>query len=191
MLIRRENPGDIDVIRAVTAAAFTLPDQDGPPMEAALVDELRADPGWLPALSLVAVDGDDVIGADVIGHVVATRGHVGETPVLGLGPLSVRPDRQRGGVGSALVHTLLGACDALGEPIVALLGSPDYYRRFGFVLSKDVGITPPVAEWAPHFQVRTLAAYDPALRGRFTYAEPFGAPEPGVGPTGEDRGHGT
>ena len=43
------------------------------------------------------------------------------------GPLSVRPDRQRRGVGSALMHAVLGAADALGEPLVALLGSTAYY----------------------------------------------------------------
>ena len=161
VLIRRELPADAAAIHALTEAAF------GRPTEATLVDELRADPGWLPALSLVAVDGD------VVGHVVATRGRVGDAPALGIGPLSVRPDHQRRGVGSALMHAILGAADALDEPLVVLLGSPDYYRRFGFLRSTDVGVTPPVAEWGPHFQARPLTAYDPALRGVFTYAAPF------------------
>ena len=65
-------------------------------------------------------------GGDVIGHVLCTRGSVGAAPVLALGPLSVRPDWQRRGVGSALVHAVLGAGDALGEPLVALLGSTAY-----------------------------------------------------------------
>lgn len=167
MLIRREVPGDVDVIRAVTTAAFAQPGQDV--AEAALVDRLRADPGWLPPLSLVALDPAGV----VIGHVLATRGHVGSTPVLGLGPLSVHPDHQRRGVGLALMHAALGAADALDEPLVALLGSPAYYQRFGFRLSTDFDITPPVADWQPHFQVRPLAAYDPAISGTFTYAKPF------------------
>ena len=34
-------------------------------------------------------------------------------------------------------------------------------------------IAPPVAEWLPHFQVRTLAAYEPWMRGTFRYAAPF------------------
>jgi putative acetyltransferase len=163
VLIRRELARDVDAIRAVTAAAFR---RDA---EARLVDELRADPGWLPALSLVAVDTSDV----VIGHVACTRAHVDSAPVLGLGPLSVHPDHHNRGVGSALVHAVLAAADALAEPLVALLGDPRYYRRFGFVLSETVGIRPPVAEWRPHFQVRTLDAYTPALRGVFAYAEPF------------------
>jgi len=105
--------------------------------------------------------------------VLGTRGHVGQDPVLALGPLAVRPDRQRHGVGSALMHAVLGAADALGEPLAALLGDPGYYCRFGFELSTACQITPPRPEWQPHFQVRVLSGYQPRLRGMFTYPEPF------------------
>lgn len=71
------------------------------------------------------------------------------------------------------MHAVLGVADALGEPLVALLGSPDYYSRFGFRLSSEFGIVPPRPQWQPHFQVRTLSAYKPSLRGTFAYAEPF------------------
>jgi putative acetyltransferase len=169
VLIQRETPEHVDAIRAVTAAAFAHPDRSNPAVEARLVDELRACEGWLPALSVVALDG----GGEVIGHVVCTRAWVGPEPALGLGPLSVHPQHQRRGVGSALVHAVLGAADALDEPVVVLLGSPTYYTRFGFVLAEEIGITPPDPAWRPHFQARTLAAFTPAVRGRFAYAEPF------------------
>jgi putative acetyltransferase len=169
VLIRRESPADVEVIAAVTAAAFGHPGDSEPPVEAPLVAWLRDSPAWLPELSLVAADAD---GA-VVGHVVCTRATIGRAPVLGLGPLSVRPDRQRQGVGSALMHAVLGAADALGEPLVVLLGSTEYYPRFGFRLASECGVTPKHPEWAPHFQVRTLTSYDPGLRGPFEYAEPF------------------
>lgn len=172
VLIRRERPTDIDVIRDVTAAAFTRPGEADGSVEASLVDRLRAGDAWLPELSLVATDG----AGQVVGHVLATRAHVAGTPVLAIGPLSVAPGHQRAGVGTALVHTALGACDALGAPLVVLLGDPRYYERFGFRLAEEYGITPAVAEWRPHFQVRTLGGYDPAdpaLRGAFAYAQPF------------------
>lgn len=171
VLIRRETIADVDTIRAVHAAAFARPEApQAVPAEAGLVDELRADESWLPALSLVALDP----GGQVVGHVVCTRASVAGAPVaLGLGPLGVLPAWQRRGVGSALMHAVLGACDALGEPLVVLLGHPGYYPRFGFQPAAEYGITPPVPGWAPYFQVRPLSAYDPAIRGAFAYPAPF------------------
>jgi putative acetyltransferase len=171
VLIRRETPADVPAVRAVTAAAFAKPGTPRPavPVEVTLLEELRACEGWLPELSFVALGDRD----EVIGHVVCTRGRAGAAPVLGLGPLSVSPGHQGRGAGLALVHTVLGAADALGEPLVALLGSPAYYSRFGFRAATDLGITPPDPAWGAFFQVRTLTAYDPALRGAFAYAEPF------------------
>ncbi|MEM9565691.1 MAG: N-acetyltransferase [Actinomycetota bacterium] len=163
--MRRERPADATAVRAVHAAAFDR--GDGEPVEAGLVDALRLD-GWLPALSLVA-ERDGVL----VGHSVCSRGRVGVTPCVGLGPIGVAPSEQGRGVGSALMWAMIGAADATGEPLIALLGDPGYYRRFGFVASTDVGIEPPDPGWAHVFQVRTLAAWDPAIRGQFRYAAPF------------------
>jgi len=167
MLIRRERSDDVDAIRTVTARAF-----DGRPYsngsEAPLVDALRADRGWIPALSMVAE-----VGGAVVGHVVCTRATISGQPALGLGPLSVDPAWQQRGVGSALVHAMLGGADALGEPVVVLLGDPAYYHRFGFQLAAEYGIDPPVPQWAPNFQARALSTYRPDLRGPFEYAAPF------------------
>ncbi|WP_275415184.1 GNAT family N-acetyltransferase [Planotetraspora silvatica] len=170
MLIRCETAADVAPIHAVHAAAFApTADPGSPVVEADLVDALRACDAWLPALSFVAAGRD----GDVVGHVVCSRAHVDGTPVLGLGPLGVHPSVQRQGVGHALMHAVLGAADALGEPLVVLLGHADYYPRFGFGPAKDYGIVPPVAEWGPHFQVRPLTAYHPSIRGAFVYAGPF------------------
>ncbi|GAA4595726.1 N-acetyltransferase [Planotetraspora phitsanulokensis] len=170
MLIRSETAADAESVRAVHTAAFApMAAPGGQVVEADLVDALRACDAWLPALSFVATGPD----GDVVGHVVCSRAHVDGTPVLGLGPLGVLPRVQRQGVGHALMHAVLGAADALGEPMVVLLGHPDYYPRFGFGLAEEYGIVPPVAEWAPHFQVRPLTGYHPSIRGRFVYAQPF------------------
>ncbi|XVU30487.1 GNAT family N-acetyltransferase [Actinoplanes sp. CA-054009] len=173
-MIRRERPADADAIHAITAAAFRGLEYSAPPVEpggdpgeATLVTWLRDDAAWIPELSLVAIEDDQVVG-----HVLATRAHVEASPVLGLGPLSVVPHRQRAGVGSALVHTVLGAADALGEPLVGLLGNPAYYGRFGFVPAQPAGIIAPDPAWGDSFQVRTLSRYD-GQTGRFRYPAPF------------------
>jgi putative acetyltransferase len=170
VLIRRERVTDIEGIRVVIASAFADPDQPGvAPAEAELVDELRASGCWLPALSLVAVGPTE----NVIGHVLCTRAHLDTVPVLALAPLSVRPDQQRRGVGQALMHAVLGAADALDEPLVALVGDSGYYTRFGFRLAQDLSIIASTPEWTPHFQVRTLTAYTSALSGTFIYPAAF------------------
>jgi putative acetyltransferase len=167
VFVRREAEGDVAAVREVTAGAFAKPER-AVPVEVTLLDALRASDAWLPRLSLVAIED-----GDVVGHVVCTRGHVGDVPVLGLGPLSVRPGRQRRGVGLALMHAVLGAADALGEPLVALLGSPAYYGRYGFRPATDLGIVPPDPGWGAYFQVRTLTWHDPSIIGVFAYAPPF------------------
>jgi putative acetyltransferase len=172
VLVRRETPDDADRIREIHLAAFEPPPGRAAAVEAGLVDDLRADAAaWVPQLSLVA---EDPAGA-VAGHVVCTRGTLGGVPgALGLGPLGVHPAHQRRGAGLALMHAVLGAADALGAPVVALLGDPAYYSRFGFVTATDLGIAPPEPAWGVHFQARTLTAYDPARhRGAFAYAPAF------------------
>ncbi|WIX82102.1 N-acetyltransferase [Amycolatopsis carbonis] len=169
MLIRRAVRADEAPIRAVHTAAFAQPGLTKVP-EAVLVDELRADGDLIPELSLVAERG-----GQVIGHVCSSPGKLSEDPsrAVGLGPLGVLPEFQRSGAGSALVHTTLGAADALGFALVVLLGDPGYYHRFGFVLAERLGITPPVAEWKRHFQARALTAHKPENRGAFRYAPAF------------------
>jgi putative acetyltransferase len=178
MLIRQERPSDAQAIRAVTAAAFEKVEHSAPPVEpdgvpgeATLVGWLRDDPGWVPELSLVAES--EPSGAEVVGHVVATRGRLADRPALGLGPLSVHPAHQGRGIGAALMHAVLGAADAMGEPVVVLLGEPKLYSRFGFVPAGVLGIEAPDPAWGDYFQARTLSAWRPEYAGKFRYATPF------------------
>ena len=190
MIIRRERPCDIEAVHRLHDSVFSR--AAGQPVahtvESEILRRLRADEGaWLPKLSLVLAGGEDGPGPDGIdgpagpdglaGHVVASRGLLdGSVPVLGAGPLAIRTEVQRTGLGTLLVNAAIAAAEALDEPLIVILGDPGYYRRHGFVLAATMGVTPPVPEWAPHFQARPLATYDPALhRGAFTYAPAFDA----------------
>jgi putative acetyltransferase len=161
--VRREGPGDRIAVEAVHRAAF--PD-DGR-YELAVLRGLWDGPWFLPRLSLVADSG-----GDAIGHLIATRAHVGEADALGVGPVGVTPARHGRGVGSALVNALVGAAQALDETVLVLLGDPRFYGRFGFVPAAELGIEAPDPAWGAHFQAMALA--DSAPRGRFRYAPPFG-----------------
>jgi putative acetyltransferase len=168
VIIRRETLDDRPAVDSVISSAFGHPGSSDPPPETALVQALRSDPGWIGSLSLVAV-GD----GRIVGHVVCTRGWVGELAALGLGPISVLPDFQRQGVGQALMHAVIGAADAAGEPLIALLGDQNFYGRFGFVDASRLGVLAPDPTWGEHFQVRTLTDCPPSIGGAFRYAAPF------------------
>ncbi len=132
-----------------------------------MVRALRRDVGWIGSLSLVAE-----CDRRIVGHVVSTRGWVGELAAVGLGPLSVLPDHQGQGVGHALMHAVIGAADATGEPLIALLGDRHFYGRFGFVEASGLGVLAPDPTWGEHFQVRMLTDCPSQIGGSFRYAAP-------------------
>lgn len=172
VLIRRENPSDRHAIFAVHNAAFTTSDGTAA-AEALLVDQLREAADAIAQLSLVVeLDGE------VVGHVLGSRAHIDRVPSLGLGPLGVTAGLHRRGIGSALMHAVLAAADALDAPAVFLLGDPGYYRRFGFQLAQPLGVFPPDPTWTPHFQIRTLHNWTGEIRGTFHYAPAFSTVRP-------------
>lgn len=168
MIVRPENDDDRPTIYAVVEAAF------GQPAEAVLVERLWASPSYRPGLSLVAVDGDEIIG-----HVMVTTAWLEDgdwrQDIASLAPLAVRPDRQRAGVGTALLHAVLAVCDEREEPFVVLQGNPRYYERLGFEPCYPLGVTMDLPDWAPTeaAQLRRLVAYDPTIRGRVVYPDAF------------------
>lgn len=169
MLLRRELPTDDDAVRAVHRLAFQA-STEGVVVEAVLIDQLRADGAVIPELSLVAE-----LAGEVVGHVMCSRGSVGDTPCAGLGPIGVSPGMQGRGIGAALMHAVLGAADAAGEPAIGLLGEPAFYGRFGFVAASSIGVGSPDPEWGDYFQIRTLTAWEPSMAGPFRYAAAFDA----------------
>lgn len=133
MIIRDECPPDAAAIYNVTKAAFaTMPFSDGDEPE--LIDKLR-DAGAL-TLSLVAEEAGEVLG-HIAFSPVSIAGADGHW--YGLGPVSVRPDRQQQGIGGALIRAGLARLEAMGAAGCVLLGHRDYYPRFGF--AHDPGLT--------------------------------------------------
>lgn len=130
--IVEEGPEDISGIRLVNQLAF-----DGN-YEEDIVDRLRQN---CPAiLSLVAKQGDEVIGHILFSPARIVQLEGWTVPGMGLGPLAVHPDHQGKGVGSALCQVGMQRMEAEANPFVIVLGHPDYYPRFGFTKASTHGI---------------------------------------------------
>ena len=176
LVLRTEEPADRPALLALTAAAFAISPVtglpvEGEPEEVELLRRLFDCAEYLPEFSIVAeLDGE------IVGHVISTRGRAGELELLGLGPIGVTPRLQRHGIGSALMKETIDRANAAGERGIALLGSPEYYARFGFVPSTSLGVQPPDPAWGDHFQLLPLALWPGGVSGAFRYAEPFGVP---------------
>jgi putative acetyltransferase len=135
--IRPEKPADLPGIRALLAAAFCgdAGDSGAVPVEVGLVDALRGGDSWLSDLSVVADS------AGIIGYALLSRVTAAGVPALALGPVAVRPDRQREGVGTLVVRGALDRAAAAGERLVLVLGAPAFYSRFGFRPGAAYGLT--------------------------------------------------
>jgi putative acetyltransferase len=121
--IRPETPEDHPHVRDVNEQAF------GQAVEADLVDRLRK--ACPDTLSLVADDEGRIVG-HIFFSPVAIDGAGRRMQGMGLAPMGVRPDRQKQGIGSALVKNGLEILRDRGCPFVIVLGHPGYYTRFGF-----------------------------------------------------------
>jgi len=159
--IRPERAEDADAIRKLLDAAF------GGPMEAGLVDRLRA--GGHLVRAQVAVEGTAIVGY-IAWPRLALETASGSQPAVALAPLAVTPPRQSQGIGSALVEAGLAQLRAGGETIVFVLGQPDYYRRFGF--SQETARAYDSIYAGAHFMALKLGPGAPE-NGRVRYPAPF------------------
>jgi putative acetyltransferase len=169
VIVRPQEPGDYEAAKVVYAEAFERPDDlDRVPLEVRIFAALWEAKDVIDELSFTALAQNAVVG-----HVTASRATVATHSVVAVGPIGVLPEHQGKGIGSALMRALLGAADAQDVPLVVLLGSPQYYGRFGFRPAVELGVMPPEPEWGNAFQARPLRAYTPSVAGPFQYAPAF------------------
>jgi putative acetyltransferase len=169
-LIRPERDADYPVIADVVRAAFV----DQPDEVASFVERIRASEEFIPELALVAEDSSGVIAHVMLSWVGIEGGSRGR--ILNLTPMSVRPDRQRRGVGSRLIRDSLRRAEQAGEPAVMVEGVAGYYPRFGFERASALGFISPhpkIPDAA--FMVKRLPGYSPDLVGRIVYPSAFDA----------------
>lgn len=147
--IRAETAADEAGVLTLVEAAFGQPD------EATIVRRLRAEEG---VYSFVAGRNGALLGHSLFSpaRIEASDGSIVHS--VALGPLAVRPEVQRSGVGAALVREGLARLKSAGHGLCFVLGSPAYYSRFGFEPASGYGWTCEWPEAGDAFQCVVLDA---------------------------------
>lgn len=167
MLIRPETNADYATIRQLILTAFkNAPHSDG--TEQDLVERLRQSEGFIPELALVAEQK-----GHIVGYILLTKIHIGDKIGLALAPLAVSPSHQRQGVGQQLIKTAHTTAERLGYRYSLVLGSDDYYPKFGYTQAENYGITAPFDVPARYFMVNIFGGEKPDLTGTAVYPTAF------------------
>lgn len=139
IIIRREMSTDYAAVEQLTREAFWNVYRPGC-LEHYLVHVLRQDPNFIPELDLVMErDGE------LIGHVLYMRAKIvaddsREIPMMTFGPISIRPDLHRQGLGTHLLDYSMELAREHGCGALCIEGNIDFYGRSGFVVAGTKGI---------------------------------------------------
>jgi len=137
--IRNETPEDFRRVEEITREAFWNLYVPGC-VEHYLAHVMRSHEDFMRELDFVALaDGR------LVGNIMYTRSFVeneqgGRLETITFGPVSVLPEYQRKGIGSALIrHTIQKARES-GHAAIIIYGSPYNYCKHGFKSGKDFNI---------------------------------------------------
>ncbi|WNY26686.1 N-acetyltransferase [Methanolapillus ohkumae] len=138
--IRLEKKEDERIVEELTREAFWNVYVPGC-TEPFLLHQMRKSPDFIPELDFVAV-----CNSKIVGNIVYTRSKIvnesgQEFPTLTFGPVSVLPDFQKQGIGTALIEYSKREAKRQKFSAIIIYGNPDYYSKFGFKAASAFGIS--------------------------------------------------
>ena len=166
--IRQESQKDYEEVYRVVKTAFeTAEHSDG--NEQDLVVALRNSDSFIPELSLVAVKDDKIVG-----YILFTKIKIENHEEIALAPLAVLPEYQKQGIGSMLIEQGHKIAKQLGYHYSIVLGSENYYPKFGYIPAIQYGIQAPFDVADENFMAVKLNETDTEITGVVQYAKEFG-----------------
>lgn len=136
---RIETPHDYAAAEALTREAFWNVYKPGCD-EHFIVHSLRGNASVVTLLNYVCECGGQICGHIFYTLVTIVSDSGASFNALSFGPISVRPEFQRTGIGAELIRRSFSDARALGYKAVIITGNPAYYSRFGFRPAADFGI---------------------------------------------------
>ena len=166
--IRQESQKDYEEVYRVVKTAFEMAEHsDG--NEQDLVVALRNSDSFIPELSLVAVKDDKIVG-----YILFTKIKIENHEEIALAPLAVLPEYQKQGIGSMLIEQGHKIAKKLGYHYSIVLGSENYYLKFGYIPATQYGIQAPFDVPNENFMAVKLNDTDIEIKGVVQYAKEFG-----------------
>ncbi|WP_414043861.1 GNAT family N-acetyltransferase [Macrococcus sp. EM39E] len=166
MEIRQATYEDLKEIIHTTQLAFENEEMSDN-QEHKLVEELMQSDSYIAELSVVALVGDTIVG-----HIMYSKIKINENNGLAMAPLSIHPDYQKQGIGTALMTYTLSKIP-IDQPIV-ILGHPSYYTKFGFIPASTYNIKPPFDVPDNVFMVRASEEVkNKGIQGTVIYDDAF------------------
>ena len=132
------------------------------------LNQLRRSRSYISELDLVAV-----LNNNLVGHIISTKATIVDpsgsvSEVLCVGPVSVLPELQGQGIGSALIRESIRVARDMGYRGMILFGNPDYYHRFGFKNADEYGITTKEGQnFEPFMALELFPGALSTVKGRF------------------------
>ncbi|HOU84134.1 MAG TPA: N-acetyltransferase [Spirochaetota bacterium] len=138
IIIRNETDKDYRETENITREAFWDLYKPGCD-EHFVLHKLRKSKSFVPELDFVALHENNIVG-----NIIYSKAGISDNEyyeVLCMGPLSVKPEYQKKGIGSMLLLRSLESARKMGFKAVVIFGNPDYYHRFGFRNAAEYNIT--------------------------------------------------
>lgn len=159
-IIRHETADDYYIVENVTREAFWNLYKPGCE-EHLIVHKLREHPDYIPELSFVIEENDEIIGSIFYSHSKVLEENGKEHKTITFGPVSILPKYHRQGFGRKLILHSIEEAKKLGYSAIIIGGFPYHYQCYGFVGAKKYGISMPDKEF--YTGIMALPLYEGAL----------------------------
>ncbi len=140
--IRLENPNDYFTVEDITRDAFWNLYIPGC-VEHLIVNNLRNHPDFIPELCFVMELDDEIVGSIFYSRSKVIDSDGKEYETISFGPVSIKPDLHRKGLGRQLITHSIEKAKELGYNAIIIGGFPYHYKTYGFEGAKKYRIAMP------------------------------------------------
>ncbi len=138
-----------------------------------LLHLLRDDKSYIPELTRLAFIKDELVGGIYYSKAKVIDNKGVEYPVITFGPLFVKPEYQKHGIGALLMRETFKAAKEDGYSGIIIFGHPAYYPKFGFKDCSFYGIATETGDNFPPFMALKLNDGFDNIHGRYFDADLF------------------